>query len=365
MQAEATLRTGITQLAAGWRWWLAELASMVPEPVREFFAVPESIVTIEALDAEFIVARRAGARVDTIARIPRDALAARALRLSIPQVTGWRRWLDDPVILNLAPGEALQRTLTLPLAAERNLDGILKHEVARQSPIDADNIYFDYRATQRNSASGTLAVDLRIMRRDGVDALVGLCRDAGITLSAIEFMGDAVHADGGNLPCDPAANRELKLRPKIVPVLGLSVLLLALGLVWAVFLRGEMVQGRLSDKIDDARMRAATVEHLERDLKAADRQIAFLSREKRNPAAVAVLAAVTRLLPDESWLNEFELNGNEVRIHGFSDSAASLIAKFDSSPDFGDAQFRAPLMQGALPGTQRFDISLKLKGSAP
>jgi general secretion pathway protein L len=363
MQAEATLRTGIAQISAGWRWWVAELASMVPESVRELFAAPESAVTIEALDAEFIVARRAGTRIDTIARIPRDALAPRALRLSIPQVTSWRRWLVDPVILNLAPSEALQRTITLPLAAERNLDGILKHEVARQSPIEADNIYFDYRVTHRDPASGTLGVGLRIMRRDGVDALVALCRDAGITLSTIEFAGDETHADGGNLPADPAANRELKLRPKIVPVLGLSVLLLALALVWAMFLRGEMIEGQLSDSIDDARMRAATVERLERDLKAADRQVAFLSGEKRNPAAVAVLAAVTRLLPDGSWLNEFEMNGNEIRIHGFSDSAASLIARFDSSPDFGDAQFRSPLMQGAAPGTQRFDISLKLKRS--
>ena len=363
MQAQATLRTGIAQMRAGWRWWVDELASMVPAPIREFFAAPESTITIEAHGDEFIVAHRAGEHVQTIARIPRDALAARALRLSIPQVTGWRRWLADPVILSLAPGEALQRTLTLPLAAERNLDGILKHEVARQSPIEADAIYFDYRVTQRDPASGTLGVGLRILRREGVDALAGLCRDAGITLSAIEFIGDATHADGGNLPSDPRANRELRLHPRIVPVLGLSVLLLALAFVWAMFLRGEMIQGQLSDKIDDARTRAGTVERLERDLKAADRQVAFLSGEKRSPAAVAVLAAVTRLLPDGSWLNEFELNGDEVRIHGFSDSAASLIAKFDSSPDFGDAQFRSPLMQGAVPGTQRFDISLKLKRS--
>ncbi len=363
MQADATLRTGIAQLHAAWRWWTSELASLLPERVRALFAARDSVVTIDPLDGEFLVGRHSGGRFETLAHVPRGELAPRALRLAVPQATGFRRWLSDPVILRLPKDEALRRDISLPLAAERDIEGILKHEVARQSPIEADNIYFDYRVTLRDRVQGTLGVTLRIVRRDQVDALAGLCRDAGITLSAIAFAGDDMLADGGNLPADAAANRELKLRPRIVPVLGLSVFLLALVFVWAVFARGEMIESQLSDRIDDARARAATVERLERDLKAADRQVAFLSQQKRTPAAIAVLAAVTRLLPDGSWLNEFEMNGDEVRIHGFSDSAASLIARFDSSPDFGDAQFRAPLMQGATAGTQRFDISLRLKRS--
>jgi hypothetical protein len=51
-----------------------------------------------------------------------------------------------------------------------------------------------------------------------------------------------------------------------------------------------------------------------------------------------------------------------VRIRGLSNSAAALIALFDTSPMFADAQFRAPLMQGPRAGLERFDMSFQLRG---
>ena len=53
-----------------------------------------------------------------------------------------------------------------------------------------------------------------------------------------------------------------------------------------------------------------------------------------------------------------------MRLHGFSAEAASLIALFDASPYFADAEMRSPLMQGPDPGLQRFDISVKLRKGA-
>ncbi len=130
------------------------------------------------------------------------------------------------------------------------------------------------------------------------------------------------------------------------------------------YLRGAAVAADLDARVEAARARAVVVERLQQRLDAANRQAAFLAQQKRNPAAVAVLATVARLLPDDAWLYEFELNGDEVRLHGFSSEAASLIALFDSSPYFGDAELRSPLMQGPSPALQRFDISFKLRKGA-
>ncbi len=356
------VRALLERVLAFWRWWLSELAALLPAGLRAAFAGGNDAILIEVQNDEFLVARRAGAFETVIARVPRDEYAGRTLRLSTKEKTGLAAWFADPVILQMPAADALRRTLRLPQAARRNLDGILRHEVVRQSPIAAPDIYYDYRVA--GSEGDALDVDLRIIRREPVDACVELCHSAGIAISAIEFVGDEQHAAGGTFPADARAARRLRLQPRLVPALVGLVLLLGAGLVTSLYLRGDAVAADLDARVDAARGQAMEVEHLQQQLDAANRQAAFLARQKKNPAAVAVLATVARLLPDNAWLYEFELNGGEVRLHGFSTQAASLIALFDSSPFFGDAQLRSPLMQGPGNGTQRFDISFKLKRAA-
>jgi len=348
----------IESIRAGWHWWLQELGQMVPQSVRDAVTMNDAVV-VDARPADFLLVRRRGQTEGTIARIPCDALAGRALRLSIPR-TG-RRWRDDPVILQLPQSDALDRTLRLPRTARRDLDNILRHEVVRQSPIDAQDIYYDYRVAPSSAGNGMLEIGLRIARRDSVDPLLQLFREAGIPIAAVEFSGDLAHADGATFPADPTAARDLKLRPRIVPALVALVAVCALLFVGALYLRGAWTQADLEARVDDARSRAVMVTTLQRRLDAAHRQAIFLAGQKNNPAAAAVLAEVSRTLPSDSWLSEFELNGNEVRIHGTSGSAASLIALFDSSRYFTSAQFRSPLNQGMSSGLQVFDMSFRVR----
>ncbi|MEI9886378.1 MAG: PilN domain-containing protein [Rhizomicrobium sp.] len=338
-----------------------ELASLVPAGLREALGGGRDATIIEALPDEFVVARRTGGTEAVVARVPRDDFAARTLRLSVPQAAGLAAWLADPVILQLPADQALTRALRLPRGARRNLDDILRHEVVRQSPIAADDIYYDYRAVGDGEA---LDVALRLIRREPVDDCLALCHGAGIAVSAVAFAGDDARADGGTFPVDAGAASRLRWQPRVVPLLAGLVLLFGLGLIGAVYLRGEAVAADLDARVAAARSRAVVVERLQRKLDAANRQAAFLAQQKQSPAAVAVLATVARLLPDNAWLYEFELHGDEVRLHGFSAEAASLIALFDSSPFFADAELRSPLMQGPTPALQRFDISFKLKKGA-
>lgn len=349
----------LRRIGAGLRWWTGELAQLIPAGVREAFAIGSDATLIEVHAAEFVVNRQAGYRRYTVARIPRDDFAARTLRLSIPEARN--ALLADPVILQLPAAEALTRTLRLPIAARKDLEAILRHEVARQSPLDANDIYYDYRIVE--TTDDALSIELRIVRREPVDAIVQFLREAGVALAAIEFDGDAARTTGGTFPADAPAASRLRWRPRIVPMLFGVVALFAVLLVGAIYLRGEAVAADLNDRVEAARTRAMAVQRLQNQLDAANRQSAFLALQKRNPAAVAVLANVAHLLPQDAWLYEFEMNGNEVRIHGFSASAASLIALFDSSRYFYDAQLKAPLMQGPDARLQRFDIAFKTRSA--
>lgn len=356
------LASVLDRLLAGWRWWVGELASLLPAGLRDAFGGGRDAILIDASADEFVVTKRAGAFETVVARVPRDEFAGRTLRLSVPPAEGLTAWLADPVILQMPADEALGRSLRLPRGARRNLDEILRHEVVRQSPIDAQHIYYDYRVA--SGADETLDVALRIIRREPVDECLALCAGAGIAVSAVEFAGDEARADGGTFPVDSLAARRLRLQPRLIPAMMGIVLLLTAGVLGAAYLRGASVAADLDARVEAARGNAMAVQRLQQKLDAANRQAAFLARQKQNPAAVAVLSTVARLLPDNSWVYEFELNGDEVRLHGFSAQAASLIALFDASPFFTDAQFRSPLMQGATPGQQRFDLSVRLRKGA-
>ncbi|HWA31580.1 MAG TPA: PilN domain-containing protein [Rhizomicrobium sp.] len=346
------------RMEAGFSWWTGELRDMVPQNIRAFFAAIHGAVEIAVMPSEIIVVRRAGQVTTTLARIMRDALAPQMLAKAVPRETGLLSWLADPVVLRLPLSGVLEREFRLPRTARRDLPNIVRHEIGRQSPVDAASIYYEYRAIP--DADG-LRIRLRMVRRDDVDAALALCRTAGIDPSAIAFTDDDEPADGGNFPVSPQAARAGLNRMRLVPRLALAAIMLAVLFLAAIFLRGQWILSDLSERVAAAQASAESVERLQRQIAMSERGASLLSQQKRDPAAVQILAEVTRLLPDGAWLYEFELSGGEVRIHGFARSASSLIAVFDASPLFRDAQFRSPLMQGPTGDTERFDMSFKLK----
>ncbi|HUD52832.1 PilN domain-containing protein, partial [Parvibaculum sp.] len=100
---------------------------------------------------------------------------------------------------------------------------------------------------------------------------------------------------------------------------------------------------------------------LKRDVSDARARMAFLGEAKKSPLLVGILAEVTNILLDGTWLFEFQLNGKEVRIRGYSPEASKLIALFDAAPQFTNAQFRSPLVQGQSKELERFDLSFDIR----
>ena len=147
-------------------------------------------------------------------------------------------------------------------------------------------------------------------------------------------------------------------------MLGGGVLALLLALLLATYLRSAMLLDMITDAVAEEGIRAARVEQLQSRIERASAQLAFLSRQKRAPLFAAILADVTRTLPDGTWLTQFDLSGSKIRIEGYSRSASDLIAVFERSGRFTNAQFAAPVTQGPTPMIDRFDLSFEIAGGA-
>ncbi len=310
--------SGFRTIGRRWRWWLGELGALVPERLRAAFAADDAVL-IEAREAELVVARRAGHREYTVARIPRDDFVARTLRLSVPQPSVLPA---DPVILQLPAAEALERSLTLPDGARRNLDAILRHESSAtvRSTRRPSTTTIASRPSTVPPARSTVA--LRIVRREAVDALVQLASDAGITLAAIEFAGDEAHADGGTFPVDTAAARRMRLRPRLVPALATLLLVLALGLVRRRLSARRVHRRRSLPTVSTPRGRAPWSSSGCKDSSTPANPPGCLPRtaEAQSPPPSPCSRPLRACFPTMPGCTNSSFSGDEVRLHGFSAS---------------------------------------------
>jgi general secretion pathway protein L len=266
-------------------------------------------------------------------------------------------------VLKLAASDVLRPTVRLPYASERVLRSALRYELEKLSPIPPDEVYFDFRIVSRDKTENTAEIELRIIRRDIVDPLLELCHAAGLKIGAIRFGDDARDADPDMFPVDRTASLRSQWRRNSVALLGGAVTALVLALVFVSYMRGSETLDALTDEIATESISASRVEQLQSRLEHTTRQLTFLGQQKRAPLFAQVLTDVTHTLPDGTWITEFNMtSGSKIRISGYSHSASDLIAIFDRSGKFANAQFAAPVTQGAGPGVERFDLTFEVVG---
>jgi general secretion pathway protein L len=272
--------------------------------------------------------------------------------------------LRDSFALRLPDATALRRDLPLPLAAQGNIASLLDLELERQSPLDRSEIYHDYRVLRIDRQARRIDVVWRMVRRESIAPALEICREAGIDLAVIAFIGDEMPADGGNFPVEARAALLLRLRRWLVRGLLMLILALLVAVAAGVYSRNQAAAGEFSARLDEARSAARPSLHLRHEIDAARTRSALLLKEKRRLSVTRMLAETTRLLPNGSYLTDFSYRDGEVRIRGYSNAASSLIGLFDASPLFSAAEFRAPLVQAQGPDQEQFDLAYKIRKGA-
>lgn len=354
----------LASLRAAWFWWRNELRALLPDSWRAFFASGVSIVAIDVEDQVVALTRLSAGRVARIANMPRAEIDPQTLRAALSSTLARPWYLRDIFALRLPESVALRRDLSLPIGARRNIATLLDMELERQSPLDRAEVYHAYRVVSVDRASQRIEVEWYILKKANVEPALAVCRGAGIDLSIISVVGDDLPPDGGNLPVSPRAVLLLKFRRRLVAgLLALAVLLVA-GVTVGAYLRNQEAVDAFAVGVDAERVAAQTSLALQHRIETAVQREARLSDERRQHSVTQLLAETTRLLPEGSWLTEFGYRDNEVHIHGYSNAASSLIARFDASPLFSAAEFRAPLVQAQAPGQEEFDIAFKVREGA-
>ena len=263
------------------------------------------------------------------------------------------------VAIQIPRQEVLRPSLRMPRASRRILRKALQYELGRLSPLDPTQLYFDFDITCLQQQG--LDVELRIVQRTTVDRALEICHAAGLQVAAIFFQDDPRAADWRSFPVDkPAFFRDQWRRWSTALLAGLALLLL-IALVFVAYDRISYSAKQLDTELNIERGQAADVERKEHEILALATQNRFLSQQKQAPLLVSLLADISQLLPDNSWLTEIEVAGNTIRIRGYSTSASDLIALIDNSRRFRNAEFAAPVVQDGPRKEERFDLTFEVR----
>jgi general secretion pathway protein L len=353
------------KLETFWRWWTGELAQMVPERFAALGGATRVPQVAVAGDSLVLVEQKApGAPRDTVA-IPKDPQQARGAVRQMLERAGEAR---GRARLALAKGEALVRRTTMPAATEENLAQVLSFEMDRLTPFRADEVYFDHRIVSRDAAAATLVVLVAVARRDIVDNRVEMLRSLGVTVEAVGVREDAAHGAALNLmPPELRGQRETE-RERVMKraLLAAAGVLLVAVLIYPPYAKREVIKS-LHPVEAKAQSEAQATSKLAQELeRLVDEHNFLLAKKHGTPPALAYIEEISRLLPDNTWVQQLELKvagkTRELQITGETASSSKLIEILEQSTLLRNATPRGTVTRGSQPGTERFAIAAEATG---
>jgi general secretion pathway protein L len=306
-------------LARFFSWWIARLTELLPNASAE---APDGIV-IDMSNAQAVTAsvRRKG-RLEPVNLGAAARLAGR-----------------KPILLRPPPGAELVKYHTVPTAPKRQLDQLLRHELARITPFPADDLFWRWDGHTKFGDKTRTDVVLTMVPKQALAPAIAALGSVGLKARFVE-VGPAGRprllaiTDGAERSTSPILFKGLACA-----CAGLAVIAAALPPT-----RQALALRATDAAIAELQPTIAQVEVLRRGLNAEGAGRAVLEAEmQRTGDALQVLATVTRILPDDTFLADFALRERQLTISGRSASAPRLITLLSADPAIRNTAFAAPV----------------------
>jgi general secretion pathway protein L len=262
----------------------------------------------------------------------------------------------------LKSDHVLFRSLDFPAQAVDFLDGMIRAQIDRLTPWAANDAVFGWSAPSR-IASERIQLTLAATSRNKIQPLVQLASNLGAASVAVLTESPPDEIAPVKFKVYESALQSAVGRTMDVPrALRLTLLgtglAAAASLVLAAYVGNSLdaEQQQLSRRI--AERRASL--RLSQTAAGGSAQSLLVKRKQTTPSSVMVLEAISRVLPDGTYVTEFRIEGDKVQVVGISQDAPSLIRLMEQSPQFSRATFFAPTTRAQNDPGERFHIEVHL-----
>lgn len=337
---------------AAWRWWREGLLAWLPVGARRWLAGSARRLVLAVEDGACVLAREETGHVQALERLDRVApdwtAIADRLRTERP-----RQW-----VLRVPASQALVRTLTLPLVAEKNPRQVAGFEMDRLTPFTAAQVYYDAAVLERQPESRRLRIELTVLPRAAVEPLLTQLRQQGLPPDALEVAGGR---PGLNLlPPEQIPTRELWSQRRRMAVMLASLLLVAAAVALPIWQQRTLVLEAIT-RVNQAKKTAHQALALRDQLDKTLESSRMLARKKQSvPARVDLLRELTMILPDDTWLERLQIKGDNVQLIGQSSKASALVGIVEASKWLNGAGFTSPVTTDPRTGKERFMLNARI-----
>ena len=307
-------------------WWMQQLAAALPSGLSGAAGDRAAVVVREAPGGLVASLRRRG-REQALGELRPGGAGLRQIRA--------RRSL--PVLIGISPAALLQQPVGLPLAAERDLDAVLTHEMDRLTPFPAADIFWTWRVLGRDRAAGRLTLQLTLVPKMALATVLEQLQTLGIKATAIAAGSEIV----------PFRRPGSGSRGQTRAAAGVCAALLVAAAA-IPFARQQLAINEAANRTAALQPDIETLNALRRRLDAGSGSGAVFAAERaRTGDAMLALAALTAALPDDTYLLSFAMRERHLTLAGRSAAAPRLIAALSADPALRDAAFDAPVTRGA------------------
>jgi general secretion pathway protein L len=354
------MTTAGTLLNGFWQW-LDHVAQAVLA-ARTRFTRRRQVRLIETDDGAFAVAA-SGKRPDGVpagARLHIDngAIAAR----SNPQLQSALQGGDIELVLR--PDRFVFKPLELPARAAEFLDGVVRSQIDRLTPWDADHAAFGA-GRPADAGGGRIVVTVAATATEALLPLVTALTAAGADAITVETPAPD---EGAGAPAIIVMTRNIArmldlgaMRRILLVGLAFVGLLAATAMMAAAIIDSnlESRQDELARQIAQRRAAALSLRNAPGDPKTvAERALA--ARKNQSPSAVIALEILSQILPDDTYVTELRIEPGRLRLSGITHDAPRLIRLIEQTHHFRQATFFAPITRSPSDTGDRFYIEARM-----
>lgn len=327
-------------LASFFSWWFARITELLPSAWTNAAGRPRDGIVIDSRNGSDVNAsiRRKG--IEAVVGIGEAARMARGKTI-----------LVRPPIES-----ALVKHHIVPTAPRRDLDQLLRHELARITPFPVEALFWRWDGHVRAGDRTQTEITLIMVPKVVVAAALA-------TLASVGLKPDFIEVGPAERPrllpvADVAdhANRSIILRGLAWMCGGLSIIAIVLPLVLQA-----LALHATDDTIAQLQPTIKQVDALRRGLTANGAARDVIAREaERTGDVLQILATITRILPDGSFLTDFSVRERQMTISGRTSSAPRLITGLSADPAIRDPAFAAPVTRIEGATTEVFSIKAEI-----
>ena len=263
----------------------------------------------------------------------------------------------------MAPGQVLFRSLDFPKQAEEFLDGMIRTQIDRLTPWPADDALFGWSSP---SATGQERIELTLAAtsKQEIQPLVQLTTGLGAESLAAFAVSPAANGTQAKIKVFEqslrgAASRMLDTPRVLRAVLLSAAVAAAVSLVAAAYV-GDSLDSELQQLMSRISQRRAA---LRLGPNGGSALSLLAKRKQTSPSSVIVLEALSKALPDGTYVTELRIDGDKVQVVGMTQDAPSLIRLIEKSPQFARATFFAPTTRAQNEPGERFHIEARITPS--